>query len=124
MEIYSPSAKGANKFRMNQPKQLLVSAKLSTLKPVSTPAKIKKQNKNGQTMRNNRVVATGSSVDYVIRDNANYEEDEQRKNPISAFFEFLKFKFVERMKAYFDYEDRYEEKKSNKTWKSNDGRNY
>ncbi len=125
MEIYSPSARAPKNFSRNQPRKLNNPESLKPPKPQTTLEKPKKPQSQGQVVCNSKVVATGTSVNYVIRENTvNPEDRPKRKNPVIALFDFLKEWIVDRMNRYFEFEDRYEERMSNKTWINKTDRSY
>ena len=126
MEIYSPKAKKPENFRKNQPKETAVTKIQKEEKEQKKLKKTKKPEKHGQLLRNSRMIYTGSTVTYELGNTKGEEkkQSELKRKLFRKFFDFLKLKFIERMKNYFDYEDRYDERLSKKTWIENEGRNY
>ena len=117
MDIYSPYAQKPQNFRKNQPKDTKGPEKHKKLKKFPDQKELNKPKKEGIVSKNNKVVLTGSSIEYNIRDNSmRSEQDAAKQNIVASFLDHLKNKFVDRMRKFFDYEDRYDERLSNKTW--------
>jgi hypothetical protein len=125
MEIYSPKAKQPENFRKNQPKGSNADKFQNKKKEQKKTGETIRSKDHGQLMNNSRVVYTGSTVTYDLRDiNGEKKQSELKRNTVVKFFDFLKLKFIDRMKSYFDYEDKYDEKVANKTWLQEKGSNY
>jgi hypothetical protein len=84
MEIYSPKSQTPDNFKKN------------TMK------------KNG-IMVNRKSTLTGSTFEFEL-ENKNQKVDIQKHNIANTMFDFLKMRFYNRMKVYFDYEDKMKEK--------------
>lgn len=84
MNIYSPKAQKPEVFRKN------------TIK--------------NQVTYSRKIAAAGSVIEFETNEEETEKSIIKRRNPVTRFFDFIKDLFYERMKAFFDFEDRYGEK--------------
>lgn len=77
------------------------------------PDVFKKNTVKNYVTYNRKIATTGSVIEFEM--NTEQEKniktiDRKRKDPFIRFFDFLKDRFYERMKVFFDFEDKYKEK--------------
>jgi len=87
MEIYSPKAQKPDNFKKN------------TLR------------KKEVIMINSKATLTGRTVVFEM-DKDNSIKNIHRQTIVSSMFDYLKLKFYNRMKVFFDYEDKLRERKN------------
>jgi hypothetical protein len=85
MEIYSPKAQKPDNFKKNtlRKKEVLMINRKSTL--------------------------TGKTIEFKI-DKEIFQNNIPRHNIVNSIFDYLKLMFYNRMKVFFDYEDKVKEK--------------
>jgi len=84
MEVYSPKSQKADNFKKN------------TLR-------------KNDIMINNKSTLTGRTVIFEM-ENEDHKINIRKCSLVTSMFDFLKLKFYDRMKVFFDYEDRFKEK--------------
>ncbi|MFA4852175.1 MAG: hypothetical protein WC599_06620 [Bacteroidales bacterium] len=71
------------------------------------PVSFKKNTIKSDVITNKKGKVHGSEIVFELKEKGGGEDKETL---IVSFFDFLKVKFYERMKVFFDYEDKYKEK--------------
>lgn len=77
------------------------------------PDVFKKNTVKNYVNYNRKIATTGTVIEFEM--NTQQEKnintnDRKRKYPFTRFFDLLKDRFYERMKVFFDFEDKYKEK--------------
>ncbi len=71
------------------------------------PVSFKKNTIRGDVIINKKGEARRTEIVFDLKKK---ERKKDKETLIISYFDFLKVKFYERMKVFFDYEDRYKEK--------------
>lgn len=85
MEVYSPKAQKPDNFKKNT---------------------MRKQ--SGEVMINSKPTMIGRTVVFEL-DKESPKSNAPKNNLMNAMFDYLKLKFYNRMRVFFDYEDRFKE---------------
>lgn len=74
------------------------------------PEIFKKNTVKNQVTYNRKITAAGSVIEFEMKSEADEISEVKRENLVVRFFNFIRDLFYEKMKLFFDFEDRYREK--------------
>ena len=77
------------------------------------PEVFKKNTIKNQVTFSRKVVALGSTIEFESKHEETVSDDNKKEvkgNPLDRFFDFMKDQFYNRMKVFFEFEDKYREK--------------
>jgi hypothetical protein len=78
------------------------------------PDVFKKNTIKNQVTYSRKIATTGSVIEFELKEDKKpadtMKSGEKRRDPFTRLFDYLKDSFYERMKVFFDFEDKYKDK--------------